>query len=268
MIRKMLLFVGLIAIDVLYSQFIGINNPNPQRTLDVEGTVRLKTPGDFTVTSKPLALHKETKEIIVLDVNQGEPFLVKRVTFPYKNGINRVDLGYSTADYEIAIVGAAIVDNSGRPPVMKVYSISDKNSYFPGGLVNTIGGADHDNRLEAVRFFYRRNIGETFLRMESGNYLLQGNTAGGLDAPQVGQYNFLSYAPPKFRIEKKPGKTNWHFEGGYDFVGPIDRVGRLSWQLDILVIHKHWVKKTETVKVRVGRDHKTLTKVSGTHPIK
>ncbi|MDO4763432.1 MAG: hypothetical protein Q4A00_03520 [Flavobacteriaceae bacterium] len=71
-------FLMLLGANVLTYGQVGINEPTPQQTLDVKGTVRLKTPGKYTSRAKQLARDDNGKVVTQDFPDSGRLFVLNR----------------------------------------------------------------------------------------------------------------------------------------------------------------------------------------------
>lgn len=220
-----------------------------------------------------MGIDNNTKQIVFFNNTQGDPFHAKRYTFNYTGwyGLQTHDLNISSNTHDVVLVGATLLTTQKKPPFVAISSIADNNWLGPRGAIIAIAGQGNDwkNRMTSVVLRARGLISNnraTYAVAENGENLLQGYLGGNIIIPnERGFSNSLFYSPMKHSITKL-SNGNWAFQGGYLYGRPLN-TGEQKWQIDVLIINKNWVRKYDRVKVRVGQDNKTLTRVSGTHPI-
>ncbi|MDO4763791.1 MAG: hypothetical protein Q4A00_05365 [Flavobacteriaceae bacterium] len=242
--KNKLCILGLLGISLVSAQNIGINTTEaPQETLDVEGTVRLKTPGPKKNNAIPLGVTASGK-VIAKPFNQyGTSF--GRKTIRITTGSDGIKNGYDTKiptnDKNIIISSVVIKRQNGTYPIFRMLSVQDGQ------------GGNTSNKLVSI---YINNEGRMIPESKKGH--IQGLLLNRRNATEA--RNPILFAPP-YAYSYQGSNGNWHINVGVAGGGDID-TGNLIWTIEVLVIDKSWSLFSNTSReYEVGNDSKTLTRL-------
>jgi hypothetical protein len=117
------LFFILFSMAYLYSQ-VGINTSNPKETLDVEGTVRIKTLGDYNESAIPLSWDAATGKILRGSTTQQKPFYT--ITYnikpaPNEDWISNWNTNISSSKYTVIMTSASLEKAGSLAAPIKLY---------------------------------------------------------------------------------------------------------------------------------------------------
>lgn len=228
-------------------QRIGINTDTPKETLDVEGTVRLKEPGEYVPGARPLGVSDQGRVIILEGENKDQAFASKKLRIPANRDgatVTKYDTGYNKTQYTLMVTSAHLVRNgSTEKPIMALQMVADGQ-----------GNRAMSNRLTTT-YVWGRNRSKGVLTPGTKSGWVQGDLDGG-DARKIAGLNPLLYTAPYVYATYDTG-SNWFIKAGFDATHDILNNSQLYWEIEILAI-KNSFSSFETINVTVGNDDRTL----------
>ena len=191
---------------------VGINTENPQQTLDVNGTLRIKEPKDLTQQTNdtniiPLGRDPETKQIISLVDEHYSPFKVVSYSFEVEKNIqnqtaqnitknedwvNDIDLKVSTDKYTMILTQVSFVNATTDSPVL-----------VPIIGYSSIGGLHKQPKLNTL-------------------YNAQQGDRGFIDDSDGEKYyGYMLAGQPQVLLYPNPNTKTWKFYADYANISPV-----------------------------------------------
>lgn len=248
--KKKLCFISLLGLGIsslinAQERKVGINVPDPQETLDVGGTVRLKKPGAAKANAIPLGVTTSGK-VVAYDFNQfAGLFETKTLKITTgRNGVRTgVDTGISKENKQV-IITSAVVRRKGtvdKTPIFKMATVEDGQD---GGTSN------------AITLSYVKK-GKVVPNRKSG--FIQGTLTNRPNTPEA--RNPLLYSPPYAFVYRADSDNNWQIDVGVAYSEDIQNT-QLEWTVELLVIDNSLASFINDRVYTVGADSRTLQKVS------
>lgn len=191
---------------------VGINTENPQQTLDVNGTLRIKEPKDLTQQTNdtniiPIGRDPETKQIISLVDEHYSPFKVVSYSFEVEKNIqnqtaqnitknedwvNDIDLKVSTDKYTMILTQVSFVNATTDSPVL-----------VPIIGYSSIGGLHKQQKFNTL-------------------YNAQQGDRGFIDdAAGEKYYGYMLAGQPQVLLYPNPNTKTWKFYADYPNISPV-----------------------------------------------
>lgn len=252
----LIVFIGSIA----YSQEnVGINTNNPQQTLDIEGTLRIATPGGHNKNSIPLAwrpLGGDREGMLVEGANKDYyPFRIVNykfdLTHPSEDWLDGADLQIPTDKYTVMLMDYALLDDRGYPVFLRLLSSTD------GTNTKRVYTGYGDNRGRAYYSTHpKEEDNHGYMTTLKDSYLVSG-------APLIMTYPYNNswriYAdypgtpPAAYRYEISSGVTKVVKDPG---TPAVDKNRTYTWDITFLVVDNAYLHKLpeRTIKLNANSD--------------
>lgn len=254
---------------------VGINTEDPQQTLDINGTLRLKEPKDLTTQNNtdilPIGRDPQTKQIVSAIDEEYSPFKVVNYSFeieklvmnPQDDAINEdwvndIDLKVPTDKYTMILTQASFLNaKTNSPTLIPIMGFSPLK----------------DGSREGLNVLYNAQQGDRgFIDDASGNkysgYMLAGQPQVMLyPNPRTGTWKFYAdypnIAPISFLFEdqdtKNPPTRVKRFNGRPDPNNlsnyPIRFFDNYVWKITAIIIDNNLIK---TLDIRANNNNSSF----------
>lgn len=236
---------------------LGINTDTPQRTVDVNGGVRLKELGEAVSNAIPLAINKSNNQVVKVDTSQGDPFEIKRYIIPIPANtpgelVKDYDLKIDTQHYIASISSAnilkgrnGIIDVNDSAPTMSIQTITSTR------LGNSDPEENNITDVTATLINEGKKVSGPTGKLPRGHL----NTRYSINIPKDKiDRNFAFYPVPKVYLSKNNNTGTYHFTGFYQDSEDIVYNVNKYWVIEILIINRNWVKEYDPVNIVVSHD--------------
>lgn len=253
-------FLSVMTFAQNYNGKVGINTTNPKQNLDIQGTLRVKEPGQATNNASPMAWNpsegNEQGKIMYGSNTQQAPFRIVDYSFELSKAsedwINEANLGIPTDKYTVIIMHHSLVDDASSPVFMRILSTNNNASLtqplylgkaFDRGLPKVSGNTNDptDDRIANFRDVTGKVATAAPIVMV---YPKNGSWHIYADYPSTSPltFHYESYNP----LKVKTGKNG----------SPIDINRTFTWDISFLIVDNSYLKYLPETTISVGQNNK------------